>query len=176
MPSIFKPTGKSKYEIHYSDHDGRRRKKVLTPDRAISERLAAKLLERVAAIRGGLWTEQDENYADHGRRPIRDHIADYVEHLRSKGSSKHHVSRSKFGIERVCDLAKVKTPGDLSLSRVEAALAEISKSKVASTVNLEIRIFKSFVHWLIEDRRIRDNPLLGLKARREVIKPRLRRR
>jgi hypothetical protein len=48
MASVFKPAGKSKYVIVYIDENGRRRKKVVTTDKAVSERIAREIENRVA--------------------------------------------------------------------------------------------------------------------------------
>jgi hypothetical protein len=53
MASVFKPAGKSKYVIFYTDETGRRRKKAGTTDKAVTERIARNLENRVALRREG---------------------------------------------------------------------------------------------------------------------------
>ena len=48
MASIFKPRGKSKYVIFYTDESGRRRKKTGATDKTVTERIARDLENRVA--------------------------------------------------------------------------------------------------------------------------------
>jgi hypothetical protein len=56
MASVFKPKGKSKYVIFYTDEDGRRRKKVGYRDKANTQRLLHVIEEHVALRTAGLAT------------------------------------------------------------------------------------------------------------------------
>ena len=47
MASIFKPKGKSKYVILYTDETGRRRKKSGATDKGVTQRIARDLENRV---------------------------------------------------------------------------------------------------------------------------------
>ena len=69
MASVFKPKGKSKYVILYHDQNGRRRKQVGTSDKAVSERIARDIENRVALRREGLIDTLAEVYAEHATRP-----------------------------------------------------------------------------------------------------------
>ena len=50
---MFKPGGKGKFVIFYTDHTGRRRKKTLTEDKETSERIVRDLLNKVALRKDG---------------------------------------------------------------------------------------------------------------------------
>ncbi len=53
MASIFKPKDRSKYVIFYTDETGRRRKKAGSTDKAMTQRIARDLENRVALRREG---------------------------------------------------------------------------------------------------------------------------
>lgn len=78
MASVFKPKGKSKYVIFYTDETGRRRKKAGATDKAVTQRLAAKLENDVALRKQGLIDPTAERLAHHDRRPIREHLDDFI--------------------------------------------------------------------------------------------------
>jgi integrase/recombinase XerD len=162
MPKIFKPAGKSKYVVFYTDHNGRRRKKTLTADRRISERIAASLLEKVALRKDGLIDKRDEKFAEHEGRPLKEHLDDYARVIAANGATERHVDRLVFVIGRVLDLARAKYISDLSLSSVEEAIGEIRKTKSTGTVNTYIQRVKSFNRWLWRDKRTREYLLADL--------------
>ena len=53
MASVFKLQGSTKYLIFYTDETGRRRKKTTATDKAVSERIARDIENRVALRREG---------------------------------------------------------------------------------------------------------------------------
>jgi hypothetical protein len=77
MASIFKSKGASKYTILYMDENGRRRKKAGTSDKAVSERIARDLENRVALLREGVVDRKAESYRDHEARPLAEHLAEF---------------------------------------------------------------------------------------------------
>jgi hypothetical protein len=54
MASVFKPKNKSKYVILYTDETGRRRKKTGATDKAVTQRIARDLENRVVLRREGV--------------------------------------------------------------------------------------------------------------------------
>ena len=91
MASVFKPKGKSKYVIFYMDENGRRRKKTAATDKAVSERIARDIENRVALRREGVVDPRQEAYAQHLAQPLLVHVTAWIESLRSKGVTRQHV-------------------------------------------------------------------------------------
>jgi hypothetical protein len=77
MATIYKPTGRSKYIIEYVDENGARRRKTGTTDKAVTERLAREIENRVLLRREGLVDSKAETYRDHAARSLVEHIADW---------------------------------------------------------------------------------------------------
>jgi integrase len=165
MPKIFKPAGKSKYVVFYTDHSGKRRKKTLTSDKRLSERIAASVLEKVALRKDGLIDERDERLVEQEGRPLKEHLADYARVVAAKGATERHVERLVFVITKVLELAKIRYISDLSVSAVEEAIGEIRKSKATGTVNNYIQRMKSFNRWLWRDKRAREYILVDLQRK-----------
>ena len=84
MASIFKPKGKAKYVIMYVDATGRRRKKVGATDKAVTQRIANDLENRVALRREGLIDAAAESYSAHAARPLAGHLDDFRKALEAK--------------------------------------------------------------------------------------------
>jgi len=167
MPKIFKPAGKSKFVVFYTDHNGRRRKKTLTGDRAVSERIAAKLVEDAALRKAGLVDERDERIAEHEGAPIEEHVEDFVRVTAANGATDLHVKRLGSVVRQVLKLAKVKRISDLSLSSVEEAIGKLRGRYASGTVNFYTRCVKAFSRWLWKDKRTREHILAHL-AQKDV--------
>jgi integrase len=165
VPKVFKPNGSDKYVVFYTDHTGRRRKKTLTADRKISERIAANLLEKVALRKDGLIDDRDERFAEHESKPLKEHLADYARVVAAKGATEKHVTRTKVVIQRVFDLANAKRISDLSASSIEEAIGEIRRTRCTNTVNCYVQHIKACSHWLWRDKRARDHILADLKRK-----------
>ena len=54
MASVSNPLARKKYKIFWYDEDGRHHKKTGTTDKAVSQRIANELENRVALVRDGL--------------------------------------------------------------------------------------------------------------------------
>src|SRR4051812_31362121 len=106
MASVFKPKGSTKYVIFYNDENGRRRKKTATTDKAVSERIARDIENRVALRREGVVDPRDEAYAQHAAQALLVHVSSWVESLQSKGVTRQHVKLHSSRAMRVVALIK----------------------------------------------------------------------
>jgi integrase len=134
MASIFKPRGKTKYVILYTDASGRRRKKTGATDKTVTQRIARDLENRVALRREGLIDPADETNAHHQSRPLCDYLNDFEANLRARDNTAHHAKlhsdRARRVASLVCggrlaDFDPPKTAGKLDRARANARRAEI---------------------------------------------------
>ena len=71
MASIFKASPRAKkYTILYFDENGKRRKKTGATDKAVTERIARDIENRVALRREGVVNPREEAYAQHAAEPL----------------------------------------------------------------------------------------------------------
>lgn len=195
MASVFKPKGSDKYHVMWTSEDGRRRKKVAYTDRRESERLAAKLQERVHKIRDGLIDPREEKYRDHLARPLVEHLGDWIKDLEARGNSEVHVEQFTARVRRAVAVVMGAKPSeidppptakraevpkfaaaltrwtakarlfDLDVERAQDALATIkAEGRSSATCNHYKTALVSFSLWLYNTRRLRENPLRGLKG------------
>src|SRR5947209_1971024 len=101
MASIFKPKGKTKYVIFYTDETGRRRKKTGATDKTVTQRIARDLENRVALRREGLIDTAAESYAKYEARSLADHLTDFRKALEDKGGTRKHAMVSANRATRV---------------------------------------------------------------------------
>jgi len=167
MPSIFKPPGKSKYIVFYTDHNGQRRKKTLATDRETSERIKNALLEKVALRKEGLFDERDERFAEHEARPIKAHLADYEKFVTDEKKTPKYVREMVQKVETIVNLAdpKIRRISDLSFERVKGALAKVRRTRSVGTVNIYIQRIKAFSRWLWRTKRAKEYALANLQTK-----------
>ncbi len=148
-----------KYYVEYRDEHGKKRRKAVSPDKSVATRKLAQIERDVDRRRNG----EIDPYEEHRRRPITDHLRDFEQFLRSKGGSEKHVSQVvKRATDVMTDCGFVLL-ADLRPGAVQNNLHERRQSgRSAQTCNFYLKAATQFVRWLVQDRRLLDNPLRGL--------------
>jgi integrase len=192
MASIFKPKGSKKYIILYHDENGERRKKTGSTDKAVTERLARDLENRVILRREGLIDPKDEGYRDHATRPLSEHLDAWRDTLLHEGSTPKHADQTADRVRRLIAVVFGARPNDvdgktmsrarqeearkmigrlvdkarlsdIGTERVQAALATFRDSgRSAQTCNHYRAGIRAFARWAKRTGRLRDYPLDGL--------------
>jgi integrase len=157
MASIFKPKGKSKYVILYFDEQGRRRKHVGATDKAVTERFARKLENDVLLRREGLIDPAAERFASHERKPIREHLDDFIKTMEAARRHPKHVRSTRTYVERIITQARAERLSDLTPSSVTLALSRVAAKEELSAraVNAHATAVKAFARWAWRDGRTR---------------------
>ncbi|MGO8900535.1 MAG: hypothetical protein ACLQU5_19635, partial [Isosphaeraceae bacterium] len=169
MASIFKPRGKSKYVIFYTDENGRRRKKTGATDKAVTERIARDLENRVVLRREGLIDPAAERFADSERKSIQEHLDDFIASMQARGSDPKHVRSTRTYISRIIGVARVERFSDLTSSATTLALGALQTKQdlSARAVNAHATAIKAFARWAWKDNRIRAYELGNIGRRNE---------
>ncbi len=144
----------------FVDADGVKRERKGCPDRRVTEEMARKAETEVAKIRDGLSDPKAERMAREGRRPIREHAAEFIAFMESKENDPKHVRSTRTYIERVITLASIERIGDLSPSAVMRAIGSLKADGLsARALNAYLTAIKSFSRWLKRDGRTADYAL-----------------
>jgi integrase len=164
MASIFKPKGKSKYIILYTDENGRRRKKTGATDKSVTQRIARDIENRVALRREGLIDPTAERFANQERKSIIGHLGDFIATLEARQRHPKHVRSTRTYVDRIIKQARAEKLSDLSPSVVTLALARITDEEKLSAraVNAHVTAIKAFARWAWRDGRIRGYELATL--------------
>ena len=190
MASIFKPKDKSKYVIFSTDETGRRRKKAGSTDKAVTQRIARDLENRVALRREGVIDRKADAYLNHEARPLADHLADWHRDMLARGKTAKHADQfleragKLSALVRGIRLADID-PGrkteaqaraariladapasarlsDLAPERIQAALARLRDAgKSHQTLNHYRAALCAFARWAGDKGRLRDDPMRG---------------
>jgi integrase len=157
MASVFKRKGKARYVILYSDENGRRKKKTGATDKAVTQRMAAKLENDVALRKQGLIDPTAERFASHERKPILEHVDDFIRTMEAARRNPKHVRSTRTYVERVITRARAERLSDLTPSAVTLALSRVAAEEnlSARAVNAHATAIKAFARWAWRDGRAR---------------------
>lgn len=105
-------------------------------------------------------------------KPIAEHLADYVQHLKDKRNTALHCQATQTRIERVCKFGEIKTAPQITKARVDAGLAKLRDKAYwprpisTATSNHYLTAVKGFAQWLVDERRAADNLIAAMRKRR----------
>lgn len=164
---------RKKWRIRYRDADGVMQDVPGFDDKAATKQLAAELERKVARQRVGLIDRFDA----HLGRPLSEHLDDFEAHLHAKGNTEKHV---RLKVQRIgdaiaaCNFDRIT---DLVPSRLETWLADRRRGGLShQSSNHYLTVMKSFTRWLIAERRMPDDPFVGLRGVNVKLDPRHQRR
>jgi integrase len=144
----------------YVNGDGVKCESKGCSDKRATEELARAAEAEAARVRAGLSDPKAERLADAGRRPILEHLADFIRTLEAKGDDAKHIRLTRTYSARVLTLGRIERIADLAPSAAMEALAKLKAKKLSPrTINAHITAVKAFSRWLQKDGRSTDNPL-----------------
>lgn len=99
-------------------------------------------------------------------RPIADHIADWLASLNHSGTTPKQVRQVGVRVSKLSDLAGFSRIADIRRSAVQAALSRMQTDNdiSAQTRNHYLSHIHQFCRWLVEENRIKTDPLAGLSG------------
>jgi integrase len=123
-------------------------------DKRVTEELARAAESKVAKVRAGESDPKAERIAMEARRPIGDHVAEFITGLKSKGSGHSHIRTTRSYIDRIIKLSGIERITDLTLSKVDQAMIALRATGLsARALNGYMVAIKSFSIWLEADDR-----------------------
>ena len=178
MPLAYKPT---LYRRTWTGPDGQPRKSpnwwgrykgtdgvwvrvALYPDQVASATRLAELDRDAELRRRGYITPAMDARADHDRRPIAEHVADYLDQLRMSGVRASHLENATFVTGKLVKLARWKKLPDITADSMRGVVRKLLADGLSpSYCNKFITRGKALVHWLQADGRLAADPLVAVK-------------
>jgi integrase len=167
------------YVAKYRDGNGHVRE-VATGCRSESgaRSILTELERRAERVKSNLVTTAEDAITDHHSRPIADHFADYLTHLRAnRGVSAVHLADTDRLANRVfaeCSFAKLSDIGRDAMERWLAA--RLDDGLAARTRNSYLQAVRGFCNWCVQAGRLLTNPLAKLSKADEKADRRRQRR
>jgi len=155
-----KMKGKSrKWWGRFRDESGREKRVPLATDKVAAQAMLNELVKRVERRAAGLL----DPFEEHRKRPLKQHLIDFVGYLKNKGNGRGYVNTTRQRIRAILEGCKFDRMDQISASRVQAFLSDLRRSgRSAASSNHYLRAIKMFTRWLVKDRRSPDDPLVHL--------------
>jgi integrase len=163
--------------FRFVDADGVKRERKGCPDKRATEELARAAESEAAKVQAGLIDPKAERMAQAGRRPILEHLADFIGTMSAKANDPKHVRLTRTYAARVLELGRIERIADLTGSAVMEAIATLRAQGLSPrTINAHTTAIKAFSRWLWRDGRNTDHPLATVGKLNEELDRRLVRR
>jgi integrase len=161
MASVFRRKGAGPWLIQFFDQHGRRREKSSrTTDRRAAERIASKLEADVALRREGVVDPRQDRFAEENRKPLAQHIREYLQHCRGRGVSAKLIRDRQMHLEWILAETRASRLSDLTLEPVERVLMSYWKlGRSPRTVNTRRESLRAFASWCRKTGRTESNQL-----------------
>jgi len=147
-----------KWTIKFRDANGRWRTETAYVDKGRSKRLLAK---REAAVAEG--REPGDPYREHRRKPLTEHVAEFLRHLAVNGCCERYVRhvgehlRYSFGWMSATRLPEVTTDA------MRGLLDHLGTTRRHSTRNHYLGSLRAFFRWLVAEKRWPDDITRGFR-------------
>lgn len=142
---------------------GRRREKSTgTSDEREAERQRLNLARHLERIRAGEVSPAEIRAGEANRRPLTDHVEEWIAELRTSNRAKSHVSGRERHLERFRQLAGARRLVDVHPEAVNRFLTRYLASKKrprARTVNAHLSSVRAFARWCVRTGRVAVDPL-----------------
>ena len=174
MASVYKrgrDKGKrgSVWNISYDDENGKRRTVKGTTDKVVTQRIANDLEAQVIRRREGLEEPSEQRRRSERKRPIGEHLAEFMDHLSGKRNSAQHLSESRSQIQETIARCGWNTINDITAQSFQGYLRELaqpdeegSKGRSARTINKRRTAVRGFTKWLVNHGRLSADPLASV--------------
>ncbi|GJM20007.1 MAG: hypothetical protein DHS20C14_22200 [Phycisphaeraceae bacterium] len=152
--------GGSVWRIGWTDEDGRRRTRRIGHNRREAERVLARKVAEVDEVRRGLVSRTDRDRIEQRRRPIAEHLSDYLADAEHSGQASMHVHNKKVQLEALIEGVGGATLDEIEPNAVQRFLRQLKREgKSARTINSHRAHANAFLNWCVKQRRISENPL-----------------
>ena len=160
----------TKWIVAWTTANGQRKAKTAFTDYQASLELARQLARRAALESVG----KADPFEQHKKAPIAKHLDDFIKALESARRAPRYILQVKNRILLIINGLGIKRLDDLDPVAVDRYLTDLAQKKKHSgiTRNEYITSIKSLTKWAVTFRRMKDDPLSGLKVtERRAIDP-----
>jgi len=177
--TIFQRVDGGPWMAAWYDYSGKRRERsTRTTDRRAAERILAKHVADAALRLDGVIDARQDRFSDENRKPLAEHVADYLAHCRRAEQADKHVAEKVRHLDRMLAGTGATRLSELTADALERHLRGMADADLsARTVNFARQIAVAFVAWCKRTGRAASNPLSVVpklderKDRRRIRRP-----
>jgi hypothetical protein len=169
--TLIRRGGRGLWIARWFDHDGQRKERSTgTTDRAAAERILAKYVNDSALRREGVIDARADRYAEADRRPLADHVDEWIAALIAKGVTPKQTALLRKRVDAILTTIKAQRISELAASAVQTALGDLHLGGASlQTCQHYLRAIKQLSRWLRRDGRARDDALAHLTGYRPAV-------
>ncbi len=172
--SVYRPTGKGTkrrpYWIAWRDHTGKRQQRsTCQNDKAVAQRMLDAEVSRMQQIRSGLLDVSAETRQSEARRPLAEHLSDYLADCKRAGLAKASTSQKRSHLTGWIESQSLRLLADLTADAMTRHLEarQIERDTSARTWNFIRQNAVAFANWCVKQGRLAQNPLEAVPKRDE---------
>jgi len=150
-----------KYYTRLTDADGIKRTIPLFCDKTASQQQAAQLQKEIELARAGVV----DRYKEHRQKPLAEHLKNFKQYLLDKGDTKDYANLTHNRVKAMLTECRFTFIADVQPSRLQRYIAERKQKGLSiKSCNYYLTASKTFFNWMVDDKRIGENPLAHLKG------------
>ena len=141
-------------------------------DETAARQVLQELVKRADKVRSGMRTAAEDAAVDHQKRPIADHIADYLAHLETMAYNETHRDNVARHLRRIREGCRFAFLADLDRNTLEKWLARQTKNGMgARTRNIHLASAIAFANWCLQpdNGRLLTNPFTDIAKANERV-------
>jgi len=149
-----------KWYARYRDENNIVRRVSLARNKRTARKMLEDILDQVERRKAGL----EDPMLDHASLPIADHLADFRKHQEAKNSTEKYIAGIEVMVQKMQKKQGWKRITEITAGSVEQFLVWLRKEKGRSvqTSNHYLGGLRTFVRWLVANKRLQTDPLLSL--------------
>lgn len=134
--------------------EGKKLRKVpLSTDRDVAQAMLGDLLRNRELGKANMVDPRKH----HLERPVNEHVAEYLAHIRMEGRSDKYMSEKARILKVILSSCEIETLSDLTADEIDAYLADMEVA--AATKRVHLTAINAFAEWCEKKDRIERNPL-----------------
>ena len=162
--TLFQRKGRGPWIASWYDHTGKRREQsTRTTDKAAAERILSKCVADTALRREGVIDARKDRFSVENRKPLADHVADYLDDCRNMGQATSNIAEKTRHLNRLLDESGATRLTDLAADTLSANMGRmVDGGYSARSANFRRQSAVTFMNWCRKVGRIEDNPLAAV--------------
>lgn len=152
----------------YINELGKRRTEKGTCSKEETTELLQAAEARVLRRKHGVVSAKDEKFAEHAKKPITQHIEDYLAHCECVGHNDKHHHNVTQQLKRIVRVTRAVHLRDVDAPAIERYMMKMKEAgRAPRTINHHLKAAKAFFNWCVAEDRLSINPIARVKRHEE---------
>lgn len=159
--SVYQRKPGGAWYLSWRDHRGKRHEmSSRTVDKQTANRMLSKRRDEIALRRDGIVNEDKHGFGVEGRRPLAEHVADYLEYCVQVDQAAKNIEEKRRHLARLIAMTDATRISDLTAERLQRCMARLRDSGLsARTANFARQAAVAFMSWALKVGRVESNRL-----------------